>query len=87
MRVKYRVLDDHGFPKDGAYRSGRVLTISDGGMLLQMDRHAELGQKLEVCSIPGSSPTGIFGIVRVVHIVRSADILEVGVEFELRQKI
>ena len=87
MQMKYRILDDHGFPTENIYNLGRILNVSDAGILIQIEHHVKVGQRIEIYAIPGPAATGMFAIVRIVHVVRTNDLFEVGAEFEVREKV
>ena len=87
MALRYRRVDQKRNPLESAYSSGRVVDISEGGMLVEVDRALELGQRLEVFTSTKSSSSGIYGIVVAVRVVRAIELFEAGVRFETRERI
>ena len=87
MTLRYRCVDENNMPSEAVYSSGRVIDISDGGMLIEVDRGLDLGQKLEVYTSTKSSSSGVYGIVVAVRVVRAIELFEIGVKFETREKL
>ncbi|MFH0965277.1 MAG: PilZ domain-containing protein [Planctomycetota bacterium] len=87
MSLKYRLLDQNSLPLEPTYSFGRVLDISDGGMLMEVDRVLELGQKVEIYTSSKAGSTGIYGVVVAVRVVRAIDLYEIGVRFVIREKL
>ena len=85
MNLKYRLMDEAGMPEESTYSVGRVLNISEGGMLIEVDRIIRLGQKLEVYARIENSSTGTYGIVVAVRQAPDIDVFEIGVKFQTRE--
>ena len=87
MQLKYRRVDGNGMPQERQYSYGRVLSISEGGMFIEVDCPIQVGQKLEVYAREEGSPTGTYGSAAAVHLGTRIDLLRVGVQFETRQTV
>jgi c-di-GMP-binding flagellar brake protein YcgR len=85
LHVTFRPVYGDGTSGQGPYSAGRVLNLSEGGMLMQVQSPLRVGQRIEIRMNKQGKPTLAFGIVKVVRCVRRAARLpcyDVGLEFE-----
>ena len=87
MRLKYRCVDETQMPLESIFSQGRVLDISEGGMLVEVRRPVELGQMVEVYATKEDTSSGVYGLVVAVRVVRAIDLYEIGMRFTLRERI
>ena len=87
MRLRYRCVDETQTPLESLFSKGRVLDISEGGLLAEVDRALDLGQMIEVYATKEESSSGVYGLVVAVRVVRAIDLYEVGMKFTLRERI
>ena len=82
MKLKYRPVDARNIPEEPDYSFGRVMDVSERGICVEVDRALRIGEKLEVYASTGRKAQGMYGIARVVWIVRRTDHFEAGFVFE-----
>ena len=86
MRLKYRCVDETRTPLESLFSKGRVVDISEGGMLAEVDGPLDLGQMIEVYATKEEAASGVYGLVVAVRVVRAIDLYEVGMRFILRER-
>ncbi len=84
LHVRFRQVAPNGSPH-GAYSTGIVLNISQGGMMMRVKDVLRVGQTLEVCMQKDGELTVTFGVVAVVRAVlreRPSRVYDVGLQFD-----